>query len=209
MKNKIKKYLFLCIILLFGCYSQIKEYEKEDVLMHIANYYIEEEESNLLRLDSSPNNAIPHGLQIYQEDDYRGFFRFVMFPTISSIFTINSMPTKILKVKNRYVFLYMKETAPISKDELPDELFNGSQILLLYEMSGYVLMCKKCFRSIVLIDPHIIAYDNIKQFNEFTCDCEHDYKKMKQDIIVEEAIIDDMEKFLAPPPPELCPPPLE
>ena len=199
----MKKGYLLLGILLIGCNSSIKYYEKENTLIHIANYYIEREEYRMFQMDSISgiiNHSIPIRIEIFQEKDYRNCFQFAIVLSNSNSSTMEKLPTKIVKIKDRYVFIYMHARPPLSKKHLPSELFNETERDLSDETSWQVLMCKKCLKCIVVIDNEIIPIMYIKQFNEFTCDCKCDYKKDKQKIIAEKIIIDTPDGFLPPPP---------
>ena len=224
MRNKRKVYLLLCIILL-GCNSKIKKNEKEYVLMPVTNHNIETEESRMieaalmliinhfaiaeedrmLELDSlfSADIGPPVRFEITQRKDYKDFFSFYISTSNSNIFFSGRLPTKIIKTGNRDVYMYMNEAAPLSKKELPDDFFKEVDGIALLDESPWnmflsVLMCKKCLKSVVVIDRFVVTEENTKQFNEFTCDCEHDYKKENQKIIIEKAIITDEKGEIRP-----------
>ena len=194
-KQKIKIHLLLCIILI-GCSSKTKEYEAEDVLMNIANHFLVTEETRMLDIDSvfNADNALPVRFDITQRNDYRGFYSFLISPSNLTIFYMGGLPTKITKIGNRDMYLFMSEEKPLSKKELPDELFNDVDWEKMINESDWdfcldIIMCKKCLNSVVVLD-RFISTENTKQFNEFNCVCEHDYKKNKQEIIIEKPIIE-------------------
>ena len=223
MRNKREVYLLLCIMLI-GCNSKIKN-EKEDVLVPVATHNIETEESRMLKdalvnivdhfiiseeagmwdLDSLFNidNGLPVRFEITQRMDYKDFFSFYIYPSNSNIFFMSKLPTKIIKTGHRDIYMYMNEETPLSKKELPDDLFIAADDYALlnehpWDMFLNVLMCKKCFKSVVVIDEYVVTEEETKQFSEFTCDCEHDNKKENQKITIEKAIIIDEKGEIRP-----------
>lgn len=184
-------------ILLSSCNREIK-YEKEEIiLMNILTHYINQEENKMTMLDSVSNSVIPIRIEIFQNKDYRDYFQFSITLSNSDIRTMDKMPTKVGKIKNRYFFIYMNDKSPLLGKYLPQELFIKTDSYLLDETSWQVLMCKKCFKYIVVVDNEIIPIEYIKQFNEFTCVCKHDFPNNG---IIEDAIIDTSNGILPPPP---------
>jgi len=202
MIYKITIHALLCTILI-GCSGTTGYDRKESILTRIATYYTEHEEYNMNAIDSLfevDKHGIPTRIEIHQERDYRDYYQFSIILSSSNISNMRILPTKIVKIKNRYAFMYMHEKPPLSRKTLPIELFNNKGCEFLDETSWQILMCKKCLNCIVVIDRNPMPIEYIKQFNEFTCDCSHDYETDIQEIVAEEAIIDAPDGIIPPPP---------
>ena len=199
--DKIKLYILLAIsILLIGC-NRTQYTEKERALLRIASLYIEQKRAEFRRIDSF--SELPVRIEVIQNADYRGYYQFTISFTISSmLFESARMPTKVTRVRNRYVFMYMRDKPPLSREDLPNEVFNENAGGMWHSMDWEALMCKQCFRSIVSIWL-VCSFNYIKQMNDFVCDCKNKGSGKPEIILIEiaDAIIDTPDGNCPPPPP--------
>jgi hypothetical protein len=173
MVNKYKYiYILLCIVSI-GCKNGIIYEKKEKILIGITSYYIEREGDKIFEIDSLMNEMncnTPVRIEVFQKNDFNGHFLFCILLSNSNIHNMKRMPTHIIKIKNRYVFMYIRGQKPISKKSIPNELFTKCERVVMDETSWQILMCKKSLKYIIAIDNIILPIEYIKEFNEFLCE---------------------------------------
>jgi hypothetical protein len=193
----------ILLLTLASCNNVVNYNKIETILEEIALNYILQEENRINKLDSIfniSNQNIPIRLEIFQDEDYKDCCRFYILLSNSNINDIVKLPSKIFKINNRFVFVYLNSNQSISKENMPNELLGIQKDYLLDETSWEILICKKCYKYIVVKNKYIIPIEFIKQFNEFSCNCKRNHSKFKQNVRIEDAIIDTIDGILPPPP---------
>jgi len=199
-------------IVLISCQEKTLQEKREKLLLRIAEHYIGYKMDDIAKIESwgDCNRVF---ITIHQrKEDFNGFLSFWMavanenirkryiahsYVGANEFISPRDLPTRITRIKGRYVVMYMNNQETISQKALPRELTNECINVVKDETSWHILMCKKSLEHIVVIDDIIIPLECIEQFRNFLCN--ENFEKKTIELRIEKPII-DWECLWRPPP---------
>jgi hypothetical protein len=201
MNKSIKVLIVIFVAICTSC-SNNGSKEKEDMILeHIGITYIKKYKNEfstieLLKNEKDSSCKITIIIHIRQQEDYNGHKMFLIYYTIGMDF-FDVMPSKLIKIEDKYIAMYFHNKPPIQKKKIPTNLFPKDCGEVIEETSWIVLMCKDSYQYIVIKSPPT-SFEMITQLQNFTCDYNVIHARDHQEIIIEDAIIDTTKYFMIP-----------
>jgi len=128
----------------------------------------------------------PLFLEISETEDLNDFKCFEIF-FIDTGLSERFLPTYLIKKKDLYITMYLKNQKSLQKVQIPDVLFEEGSGSFKNEDNWIVLICKDTYKFII-VNNGLVPYKATKQFQDFSCE---KTEKVRNKIQIEEAIIDD------------------
>lgn len=149
--------------------SELDE-QQIDILLNIASHFISHNQLVFQKHDGF-NCSIPVIIEIVQKNDYKGSKNYRVF---WSNMGIAKPPTRIERIKDRYIALRLKDGNSLSKNDIPEELLienctNDEVVMIYNELSWAVIMCKNSPKHLAVKDIIDEKYLSTV-FDEFSCD---------------------------------------
>lgn len=140
------------------------------ILLNVASHLIKEEQDAIRKSDGL-NCSIPVVVEISQMDDFNGNNTYMIY---WSNMGVREAPTRIERMRDRYVLLYLEGEKPLSENELPKILLDEDctdeyVVLVINELSWAVSMCKNSTKHIVV--KNVLSEAELSTcFGAFSCE---------------------------------------
>lgn len=140
------------------------------ILLNVASHLIKEEQNAISKSDGL-NCSIPVVIEISQMDDINGNNTYMIYWTNMGM---HDAPTRVERVRDRYVLLYLEGEKPLPENELPKILLDEDctdeyVVLVINELSWAVTMCKNSTKHIVV--KNVLSEAELSTcFGAFSCE---------------------------------------